>query len=135
MKIIDIDKDTFRSLIPAPIDEKNICSDSLIDTIYDDFGYTENGNQSVGFVNDIATLITYGDAMIVDFIHPFSVVVSRECLVTKWRQAIVGRLTGITIPPDKESIYILDEDNDLIYGVFCDKDSIAITFKYNQKYE
>lgn len=134
MRIVDIDNQTFRSLIPAPIDEKNICSDSLIDKIYDDFECTENGHQSVGFVNNIATMITYGDAMIAYFLHPFSVT-DREYLVKQWQQGIVGRLTGIDILSDKQQFYILDKINGLVYGVFCDENSIAIVFKYNQKYE
>lgn len=134
MKIIDIDDETLRSLIDAPIDEKNVCSDALLDAIYDDMSYVENSHQSVGFVHDCATLITYGDAMAIYFSHPFSLVNS-ESVISGWRRTIIERLTGISIPETKESVHILDEENDLIYNIFCDKKQMVITFKYNEKYE
>ena len=132
MKIIGIDKEVFRSLIPAPIDEKNICSDALLDAIYDDWTYTESGHQSVGFVDNIATMITYGDAMVVYFLHPYPVT-NRKHIVSLWQQTIVNRLTGVSLPPGENDIYILDKEYDLVYGIYCDEKSIAIVIKYNQK--
>lgn len=132
MKIINIDNETFRSLIPAPIDEKNICSDALLDVIYDDCAYTENGHRSVGFVNNIATMITYGDAMMAYFLHPYSIV-NMEYVVSLWQQTIVSRLTGIALPLGKNDVYILDEEYELVYGIYCDKVSIVVSIKYNQK--
>lgn len=132
MKIINIDSNTFRGLIPAPIDEKNICSDVLLDAIYDDWTYTENGHQSVGFVENIATMITYGDAMMAYFLHPYSVA-DRKHLVSMWQQTIISRLTGVSLPSDINDVYILDEEYGLVYGIYCDEKSIAIVIKYNQK--
>jgi len=132
MKIINIDANTFRSLIPAPIDEKNICSDALLDIIYDNCAYTENGHRSVGFVDNIATMITYGDAMMAYFLHSYPVV-NREYIVSLWQQTIVSRLTGVILSSDKNNVYILDEEYGLVYGIYCDKESIAVVIKYNQK--
>lgn len=60
MKIIDLDNFAFEAMTEAPIDEKNICSDFLLDDIYDNQHYVENGKRSVGFVNGYPTLIDYG---------------------------------------------------------------------------
>lgn len=43
MKIIDLDNSAFEAMTGAPIDEKNICSDFLLDDIYDNQLYVENG--------------------------------------------------------------------------------------------
>lgn len=132
MKIIDIDDETFMSLIPAPIDEKNICSDALLDVIYDDCRYTEKGCISVGFIDNIATMITYGDAMTAYFLHSYPVV-NGEYFVSLWQQVVVSRLTGISLPTDKNAVYILDDEYDLVYGVLREKYSITVIIKFNQK--
>lgn len=132
MRIINIDNETFRSLITAPIDEKNICSDALLDAVYDNRAYTENGHRSVGFVDNIATMITYGDAIMAYFLHSYPVV-NREYVVSLWQQTIVSRLTGVVLPSDKNDMYILDEEYGMVYGIYCDKESIAVVIKYNQK--
>lgn len=37
--------------IPAPIDEKNVCTDWL-DSVFDGVNMIQNGRQAVGFIND-----------------------------------------------------------------------------------
>lgn len=132
MKIIDIDYEIFMSLIPAPIDEKNICSDALLDVIYDDCRYTEKGCISVGLVHNLPTMTVCGYTMMVYFTLPFKDEV-RKNFVNIWKQGIVSRLTGVSLPTDKNTIYILDDECDLVYGLFFGKETIEVIIKFNQK--
>lgn len=132
MKIINIGKQGLRSLIDAPIDEKNVCSDILLDTIYDNWSYVDNGHKSVGFVNNYATMINYGYTMSIYFCHPFPLTDS-DYIISEWQRTIVERLTGVFIPPNMDRVRILDEETGLIYCISFNKRQITIAFKYNQK--
>lgn len=133
MKIIELDDFTFRAMINAPIDEKNVCSDVILDDIYDDPCYAENGRQSVGFVNGYPTLIDYsGISMEIHFNSPF-IIADEEQAKMKWSQEIVERLTGINMPSDKSHIYVLDEDTELVYSITRFRSMLMIAFKFYQQ--
>ena len=131
MKIIDLDNSAFEAMTAAPIDERNVCSDFLLDDIYDNQHYVENGKRSVGFVNGYPTLIDYGGySMNICFNLPFSIADEYKW---EWAHEIVERLTGINMPFDKSHIYVLDEDTELIYRIICFNDMLVIAFKYYQQ--
>lgn len=45
-------------LIPAPIDEKNVCTD-WIEEVFDNLRHVESGKQAVGFVNDAPVYVSW----------------------------------------------------------------------------
>lgn len=132
MKIIDLDDFAFGAMIKAPIDEKNVCSDVLLDAIYDEQSYVENSKQSVGFVNNLSTLVTYNDNIMGIYLNsPFTVVDTK--VYTEWSEEIIERLTGVIMPSNKQQIFVYDENSNLIYRISRFIGFITIDFKYNQK--
>lgn len=58
MKVINIDTG---KLMPAPIDDKNVMSDWLLDTLFDNEEYTFDKNEAMGFVGGYPTYLEYFD--------------------------------------------------------------------------
>lgn len=133
MKIIDLDDLAFGAKLKAPINEKDVCSDVLLDAIYDDQSYAENDKYSVGFVNGYPTLVNYsGCSMEIHFNSPF-LVADENRVKKEWSQEIVERLTDINMPSNKNHIYVLDEDVNLVYSITRFKNMLIIAFKYYQQ--
>ena len=46
-------------IIPCPINEKDLCSDTLFDDLFDNSEYVERGNRYVGFICDKVAKVEY----------------------------------------------------------------------------
>lgn len=131
MKILKIDENEFSLMPKAPIDEKNVCSDVLLDAIYDNSSYTENGKQVVGFADGHSTFVEYsGCQMSIIFNHPFIV---KDGIKQEWAIEIIDRLTGVRFASEQEHAFILDEDSGIVYSVNCLTNMIIIAFKFYQQ--
>ena len=53
------------SIIPCPINEKDLCSDTLFDGLFDNSQYVEKGNRYVGFICDQVAKVEYNN----NFVH------------------------------------------------------------------
>ena len=53
------------SIIPCPINEKDLCSDTLFDGLFDNSQYVEKGNRYVGFICDQVAKVEYDN----NFVH------------------------------------------------------------------
>lgn len=62
MKKVEIE---LNELMEAPIDETNVLADALFDLLFDNSRYVWEGCQAVGFVNNIATIASYLDNILV----------------------------------------------------------------------
>lgn len=88
MKKIKID---VKKLAEAPIDDKNVMSDWLVDTLFDEQEYTGYGHEYMGFVGGFPTYMTYQENEVkLRFLkRPLS---DEEMIV--WNSSIVEKLTG-----------------------------------------
>ena len=53
------------NIIPCPINEKDLCSDTLFDGLFDNSQYVEKGNRYVGFICDQIAKVEYDN----NFVH------------------------------------------------------------------
>lgn len=131
MKIIDVDDFAFCRMAKAPIDEKNVCSDVLLDAIYDNSSYAENNSTSVGFINEYPTFVRYGGcAMDIHFNSPY---ITSEDVKKEWMLEIVERLTGIRLKTKQSHLFALDEESGLVYSINLLTDIIIIAIKFYQQ--
>lgn len=87
MKEIQIDT---RNLIPAPLDDKNILVESIMNNLFDDEGYTFDKNEYMGFVGGWPTYAEHhGNFMRLRFVKPESDVDT----IVKWASAVIKHLT------------------------------------------
>lgn len=54
-----------KKVIPCPINEKDLCSDTLFDGLFDNSQYVERGNRYVGFICDNIAKVEYNN----NFVH------------------------------------------------------------------
>lgn len=131
MKIIDVDDFAFCRMTKAPIGEKNVCSDVLLDAIYDNSSYTENNSTSVGFINGYPTFVGYsGCSMEINFNSPY---ITSDDIKKEWMLEIVERLTGIQLKTKQSHLFALDEESGLVYSINLLTNMIIIAIKFYQQ--
>lgn len=109
MKEINIDTKT---LVEAPIDDKNVMSDWLVDTLFDEQEYTGYGHEYMGFVGGYPTFLTFYDNKAdIRFLHLPKCADDFE----KWRSAIIGKLAEVTDKSAKALLWCLDFRSSIQY--------------------
>lgn len=136
MRIITNKSWGYADRVKAPIDEKNVCSDTLLDAVFDDGIYTENENEALGFVTGIPTCTHYsGNRFFVDRLFP-----SDEPMVikTQWHREIIYRLTGIerdileSIDGGLRDYFTAKDDGtSLLCSFFVEDYRVLVVFRYD----
>ncbi len=86
MKEINID---VRKMTEAPIDNKNVMDDWLLDTLFDEY-YTFKGNEAVGFIGERPTYAEYHENFVrIRYLKKPLDIVAYD----SWAKTIVKRLT------------------------------------------
>lgn len=85
---------SMRGYLEAPIDDKNVMSDSIIENLFDDGNYVWDRNEAMGFVVGYPCYVCYSDNVL--RVRQ----VQRVCLTAEqhayWSKAIIERVTGST---------------------------------------
>jgi len=99
MKEISIDT---RNLIPAPLDDKNVLVDGVMDSLFDDQDYTFDKNEYLGFVGGYPTYAEHhANFMKIILAKPINDVLS----INSWGSAVVEHLT---LGEKKDVMMVLD---------------------------
>ncbi len=125
------------TLIPAPIDETNVCLDVLLDAMFDNHIHADIGKKSVGFA---LTVTTYAECYsnILE-VHPFTSFIDMDgCHFKTWAKSIVNRLTDVDVSDCEDCVLTFlddcDGDSGLVYRVVIRPDNfIHISVKHNMK--
>lgn len=99
------------TLMPAPIDETNVCSDVLLDGVFDNNMYACDVNNAVGFILSRPSIAEYY-SNIMEF-HPFSIYIDMDPDHFKlWSASIMSRITDEDIPSCDGSVFTFLDDSD-----------------------
>lgn len=135
MKEIKID---VKKLLKAPIDDKNVMSDWLTDTLFDDQEYTFDKNEYLGFVAGYPTFMSYsGNEVEIRYLH----LPKSTDDITVWKGAIMERITGsayegLWCVGLDGTLQLLDETNssspeDQHVITFSCKDEVVVTIAFH----
>lgn len=137
MRKIEID---IRKMVELPIDDKNVMSDWLLDTLFDNEEYTFDKNESVGFIAGYPSYVEYFDncARIRFLKKPLDIVAHDT-----WANSILEKLscqdckehTFITSLDVTRVQYLDDSENEqesqhILTFIFYD-DTVTILFHWN----
>ncbi len=128
MKKVEIE---LNELMEAPIDEKNVLADALFDLLFDNSLYVWEGCQAVGFVNNIATIASYLDNILVVKIIPNNTSQEEK---DRWNFAVVNSITGLELDNIKKFEYIsfLNEDENIIFTYVVLRGVVEFQFHFNE---
>lgn len=129
MKKVEIE---LNELMEAPIDEKNVLADALLDLLFDNSRYVWEGCQAVGFVNSLATIASYIDNILVVKIIPNSTSQEEK---EGWNLAVVNAITGLGLDNVEKFEYVslLSEDENIIYTYMVMRGVIEFQFHFNNE--
>lgn len=129
MKKVEIE---LNELMEAPIDEKNVLADALLDLLFDNSRYVWEGCQAVGFVNSLATIASYIDNILVIKIIPNSTSQEEK---EEWNLAVVNAITGLGLDNVEKFEYVslLNEDENIIYTYMVMRGVIEFQFHFNNE--
>lgn len=129
MKKVEVE---LNKLMKAPIDEKNVLADALFDLMFDNSLYIWEGCQAVGFVNNLATIASYHDNILVVKIIPNNTSQEEKC---GWYIAVVNAITGLESDSIKTFKYasLLNEDENIIYTYVVVCGVIEFQFHFNKE--
>lgn len=129
MKKVEIE---LNELMEAPIDEKNVLADALLDLLFDNSRYVWEGCQAVGFVNSLATTASYIDNILVVKIIPNSTSQEEK---EGWNLAVVNAITGLGLDNVEKFEYVslLNEDENIIYTYMVMRGVIEFQFHFNKE--
>lgn len=129
MKKVEIE---LNELMEAPIDEKNVLADALLDLLFDNSRYVQEGCQAVGFVNSLATIASYIDNILVVKIIPNSTSQEEK---EGWNLAVVNAITGLGLDNVEKFEYVslLNEDENIIYTYMVMRGVIEFQFHFNKE--
>lgn len=131
MKRVTIDTS---GLMKAPIDQKNVLEDALLDNLFDReyFTWEPEFREAVGFIGSFATFAYYHDNVCeLSFLRQSP----RDLRADDWCYNIVERLTG-----DKHAdcsnqyplvFQYLDNDNDMVVTITFYNHSAKVEFHFN----
>lgn len=135
-------KASLGNYLEAPIDDKNVLSDSLVESLFDDNDYVWEKNEAMGFINGFPCLARYGgNKLSVSYVGNTS-----PGTDFSWARTVIERITGATCDWKAEdnglyySVALLDEEkNDgfpecqlISKSEFTDA-NVEIRFYWNQK--
>lgn len=129
MKKVEIE---LNELMEAPIDETNVLADALFDLLFDNSRYVWEGCQAVGFVNNIATIASYLDNILVVKIIPNNTSQEEK---DRWNFAVVNSITGLELDNIEKFEYIsfLNEDENIIFTYVVLRGVIEFQFHFNEE--
>lgn len=129
MKKVEIE---LNELMEAPVDEKNVLADALLDLLFDNSRYVWEGCQAVGFVNSLATIASYIDNILVVKIIPNSTSQEEK---KGWNLAVVNAITGLGLDSVEKFEYVslLNEDENIIYTYMVMRGVIEFQFHFNKE--
>lgn len=128
MKKVEIE---LNELMEAPIDEKNVLADALLDLLFDNSRYVWEGCQAVGFVNSLATIASYIDNIfIVKIISNSTSQDEKE----KLNLAVINAITGLELDSVEKFEYVslLNEDENIVYTYMIMCGVIEFQFHFNK---
>nr|DAG40074.1 MAG TPA: hypothetical protein [Caudoviricetes sp.] len=129
MKKVEIE---LNELMEAPIDETNVLADALFDLLFDNSRYVWEGCQAVGFVNNIATIASYLDNILVVKIIPNNTSQEEK---DRWNFAVVNSITGLELDNIEKFEYIsfLNEDENIIFTYVVLRGVVEFQFHFNEE--
>lgn len=129
MKKVEIE---LNELMEAPIDETNVLADALFDLLFDNSRYVWEGCQAVGFVNNIATIASYLDNILVIKIIPNNTSQEEK---DRWNFAVVNSITGLELDNIEKFEYIsfLNEDENIIFTYVVLRGVVEFQFHFNEE--
>lgn len=129
MKKVEIE---LNKLMEAPIDETNVLADALFDLLFDNSRYVWEGCQAVGFVNNIATIASYFDNILVVKIIPNNTSQEEK---DRWNFAVVNSITGLELDNIEKFEYIsfLNEDENIIFTYVVLRGVVEFQFHFNEE--
>ena len=73
----------------APVNEKDVLSDALLDALFDNSDYIESKQKAVGFISGYPSLAEWrNNKLVVTFVSPYQA----RGNITLWRREIISRL-------------------------------------------
>lgn len=129
MKKVEIE---LNELMEAPIDEKNVLADALLDLLFDNSRYVWEGCQAVGFVNSLATIASYIDNIFIVKIIPNSTSQDEK---EEWYLAVINAITGLELDSVEKFEYIsfLNEDENIIFTYVVLRGVVEFQFHFNEE--
>ena len=107
------------NIIPCPINEKDLCSDTLFDDLFDNSEYVERGNRYVGFICDVVAKVEYNNNYVSIFFE--STIHDREIKqIEEWARTI----------EDSYNENLIDEDVRLNVRIKVFAKSSEVYFEY-----
>lgn len=132
MKMIKNDAFSVCGLTPAPIDQKSVLEDALLDLLFDDCRYILNGNKSVGFVNNLATIASCHENVLTVSLIPNT---CPEEEVREWETKVVSSITGQELEMVKkfEFVSLFTQDGGLVYTYVVTHGVVEFQFHFNEE--
>lgn len=130
MKEIKIDIEKLARMPKADIDDKDLLSDSLLDSLFGYQSYDWERNEALGFIAGYPTYVNYysGSIAEVSFIIPY---MKKKEAVSAWKRQVVENLTGIeNADVERKYFDVLCEDRDLVYSFNVFERSLLIVFRH-----
>lgn len=118
----------------AYLDDKDLLTDSFLDAAFGYESYDWQGEQAVGFVNDVPTYIDMkGNTAEIFLVYPY-----RRADQTKlselWKRQIIENITGLSnVDFISNCVLVLDEDTNILYTFILFSEfssSIYISFRH-----
>lgn len=127
-----IEKVELRKLQKAPIDQKHILEDALFDLVFDDSRYVWEGNMAVGFVEKLATMVSYHDNILTNTLIPNT---SSKEERDVWETSVVNSITGLELTDVRrfEFVSFLNEDENIIFTYVVLRGVVEFQFHFNEE--
>lgn len=134
--------------IKAPIDDKNVLSDSIVDSLFDDGNYVWEKDEAVGFVSGVCTYLRfYKINSICEFLDIFicGAGMAKPEDVDKWKKGVIEGITGGEFTEGFDPIhnewfhFLIDDVNkempeeQLIASFLCLGTRMNVSFCWNKK--
>ncbi len=129
MKEIKIDIEKLARMPKADIDDKDLLSDSLLDSLFGYQSYDWERNEALGFIAGYPTYVNYsGSTVEVFFAFPYA---RAKGSVSAWKRQVVENLTEIeNTDVERKYFDVLCEDRDLVYRFNVFERSLWIVFRH-----
>ena len=140
MKQIEVN---ITELIPAFIDDKNVMSDWVVESLFDGGNYVWDKNEAMGFIGGFPSFASYGGRVLVVRMIKRGVLSSEEWSfneIATWHSTIVEHLTGNEyknyerLTTTGSCIDFLSNDTGIVMRFcFSITGEMTVFFCYNQK--
>lgn len=129
MKEIKIDIEKLARMPKANIDDKDLLSDSLLDSLFGCRNYVWERNGALGFIAGEPTYAIYSGSTVEVSITATDIETKEA--VSTWKRQVVENLTGIeNADVERKHFDVLCEDWGVIYSFNISNMSLLITFRH-----